>query len=63
MEKLSMPQIIGILMGSQSIVEIELRVSIDIYGDNIPVSRVKEILESLQKRIKNSEEFWENRVN
>lgn len=63
MEKLSMPQIIGTLMGSQSIVEIELRVSIDVYGDNIPAVKVKEILESLQKRIKDSEEFWENRVN
>lgn len=60
--KLSMPQIIGLMSSNQTIVEIELRVALEVYGDSIPAYRIKEILEGLQNRIKKSEESWENRA-
>ncbi len=62
MEKLSMPQIIGRMSATQTIVEIELSVALDVYGDNIPAYRIKDILENLQKRIKETEEAWEVRA-
>jgi hypothetical protein len=60
--KLSMPEIIGRMSAIQTIVEIELSVALEVYGDNIPAYRVKEILESLQKKMKETEEAWENRA-
>jgi hypothetical protein len=62
MEKLSMAEIIGKMSATQTIVEIELSVALDIYGDNIPSHRIKEILEGLQKRKKEADEAWENRA-
>jgi hypothetical protein len=60
--KLTMPEIIGRMSAIQTIVEIELSVALEVYGDNIPAYRVKEILESLQKKMKETEEAWENRA-
>jgi hypothetical protein len=62
MEKLSMPEIIGKMSATQTIVEIELSVALDVYGDNIPAQRIKDILENLQKRMKEADEAWENRA-
>jgi len=62
MEKLSMPQIVGRMSATQTIVEIELSVALDVYGDSIPAYRIKDILENLQKRIKETEEAWEVRA-
>ena len=62
MEKLSMAQIIGKMSASHTIVEIELIAALKVYGENIPANRIKDILESLQKRKKESEEAWENRA-
>jgi hypothetical protein len=62
MEKLSMPEIIGKMSASQLIVEIELSVALEVYGDNIPAVRVKQMLEDLQKRMKEADEAWENRA-
>lgn len=62
MEKLSMAQIIGKMSASHTIVEIELIAALEVYGENIPANRIKDILESLQKRKKESEEAWENRA-
>lgn len=61
-QKLTMPEIVGQMSATQSILEIELKVALDVYGDNIPAYRIKEILENLQKRIKTSDEAWENRA-
>lgn len=62
MEKLSMAEIIGRMSATQTIIEIELSVALDVYGENIPANRIKEILEALQKRMKQSNEAWENRA-
>ena len=62
MEKLSMAEIIGRMSATQTIIEIELSVALDVYGENIPANRIKEILEDLQKRMKQSNEAWENRA-
>ena len=62
MEKLTMPQIIGKMAADQSVMEIELKATIQVYGDNIPADSLKTILENLQKRIKNNEELWQNRA-
>lgn len=59
---LSMAEIIGKMQASHTIMEIELKVALEVYGDNIPAHRIKEMLEDLQKRIKTSEEAWENRA-
>lgn len=61
-KKLSMPEIVGRMSASNTIIEIELSVALEVYGDNIPAYRIKDILENLQKRIKESEEAWENRA-
>ena len=61
-EILSMAEIIGQMQASQTILEVELKVALEVYGDNIPAHRIKEMLEDLQKRIKTSEEAWENRA-
>lgn len=60
--KLSMPEIIGQMSATQTIIEIELSVALEVYGDNIPAHRIKDILENLQRRIKQSEETWESRA-
>lgn len=60
--KLSMSEIIGQMSATQTIVEIELSVALDVYGENIPAHRIKDILESLQKRIKEADKAWENRA-
>ena len=62
MEKLTMPEIIGKLSAGNTIIEIELSVALEVYGDNIPAHRIQDILESLQRRIKQTEEAWENRA-
>ena len=62
MNKLSMPEIIGKMSATQTILEIELSTSLEVYGENIPAYRIKEILENLQKRIKEADEAWENRA-
>ena len=61
-QKLLMPEIIGKMSATQTIVEVELSVALDVYGDNIPAHRIKDILENLQRRIKETEEAWENRA-
>lgn len=60
--KLTMPEIIGKMSATQTILEVELSVSLEVYGDNIPAHRIKDILENLQRRIKETEEAWENRA-
>jgi hypothetical protein len=60
--KLTMPEIIGKMSASQTIVEVELISALEVYGDKIPAHRVKDILENLQKRIAEAEEAWENRA-
>ena len=60
--KLDVYQIIGKMSATQTIVEVELRSALEVYGDNIPSHSIKNILENLQKRIKETEEAWENRV-
>jgi hypothetical protein len=61
-QKLLMPEIIGKMSATQTIVEVELSVALQVYGDNIPAHRIKDILENLQRRIKETEEAWENRA-
>lgn len=60
--KLSMPEIIGQMSATQTIIEIELSVALEVYGDNIPSYRIKDILENLQRRMKESDKAWESRV-
>ena len=60
--KLSMPEIIGQMSATQFIVEIELRVALEMYGENIPAHRIKAILENLQNRTKEADEAWKNRA-
>lgn len=60
--KLSMPEIIGKMSATQTIIEVELSVVLEVYGNNIPAYRIKEILENLQKRMKETDEAWENRA-
>lgn len=60
--KLSMPEIVGQMSATQTIIEIELSVALEVYGDNIPAYRIKDILENLQKRMKEADEAWENRA-
>ena len=60
--KLSMPEIIGKMAATQTVLEIELSTVLDVYGENIPADRIKVILEDLQRRIKESDEAWENRA-
>jgi len=60
--KLSMPEIVGQMSATQTIIEIELSVALEVYGDNIPSYRIKDILENLQKRMKEADEAWENRA-
>jgi hypothetical protein len=62
MRKLTMPEIIGKMSATQTILEVELSVALEVYGDNIPADAVKRILENLQTRIKDSNEAWENRA-
>jgi len=60
--KLDVYQIIGRMSATQTIVEVGLSVALEVYGDNIPAHRIKDILENLQKRMKETEEAWENRA-
>jgi phenylalanyl-tRNA synthetase beta subunit len=62
MRKLTMPEIIGKMSATQTILEVELSTVLKVYGDNIPADAVKRILEDLQKRMKDSNEAWENRA-
>jgi hypothetical protein len=61
-QKLLPAEIVGLLSANNTIVEIELSVALEVYGDNIPARRIKEILENLQRRMKQAEEAWENRA-
>lgn len=60
--KLDVYEIIGKMSATQTIIEVELSVALEMYGDNIPAHRIKDILEGLQRRINETEEAWENRV-
>lgn len=62
MKKLSMPEVVGKMSANEIIVEIELSVALEVYGDSIPAYRIEQILEDLRRRIKESEEAWENRA-
>ena len=62
MEKLSMPEIIGKMAATQTIVEVELSSILEVYGDNIPSDRIKAVLERLKERIKETDEAWESRA-
>jgi|688.fasta_scaffold2547153_1 hypothetical protein len=60
--KLSLPEIVGKMQASNTIIEIELSVALEVYGDNIPAHRIKDILDSLRKRMETTEQAWENRA-
>lgn len=60
--KLTMPEIIGKMSATQTIVEVELSTMLEVYGDNIPSDRIKAVLERLKERIKETDEAWENRA-
>jgi hypothetical protein len=60
--KLSLPEIVGKMQASNTIIEIELSVALIVYGDNIPAHRIKDILDSLRKRMETTEQAWENRA-
>jgi hypothetical protein len=61
-KKISFPEMVGKMSASQIIIEIELSVALEVYGDNIPAVRVKQMLEDLRKRMKEQEQEWENRA-
>jgi hypothetical protein len=61
-KKFSFPEMVGKMSASQIIMEIELSVALEVYGDNIPAYRVKQMLEDLRKRMKEQEQEWENRA-
>jgi hypothetical protein len=61
-KKFSFPEMVGKMSASQIIIEIELSVALEVYGDNIPAVRVKQMLEDLRNRMKEQEQEWENRA-
>ena len=59
--ELSMSEIIGKLSAKQKLIAIELSSLCKVYGDNVPVGELVEMLKRLEADIIEAEKDWENR--